>query len=350
MGAYIMHQANTYYMHPTDTYLMHHGVKGMRWGIRRYQRPDGTRTAAGKAQAKINSPEFKRKAVKAAKIAAVIGVAYATHKVANNPAMIKVGKDLLSNVLKNSGGLKASVINSAEFKAASAVGKVAGKAIKKIGSDDFVSTVTGIGAMAGAASVLRSQIKDLKKKPEGDAFDKAVGYTQKVSAIGESMNTLAKGPKRASTSNTSTTSNSSDNGKEHTATLKGGVTVRTTRHMGSEEWRRVREYKQSHPGLDTKSILDEFGWLHPDEVRHGGIKNKNQSKSGNGQLMKDPSTGKTVRTKSPLKLKDLSRIDDYRKSHPNKTLTDALNDLDMLDKEYVKHSSSMIGWRFATRL
>jgi hypothetical protein len=34
--------------------LYHHGIKGQRWGIRRYQNPDGTLTAEGRARAKAD--------------------------------------------------------------------------------------------------------------------------------------------------------------------------------------------------------------------------------------------------------------------------------------------------------
>lgn len=30
------------------TYLVHHGIKGQRWGVRRFQKPDGTLTSLGK--------------------------------------------------------------------------------------------------------------------------------------------------------------------------------------------------------------------------------------------------------------------------------------------------------------
>lgn len=31
-----------------NKYLEHHGIKGQKWGVRRYQNPDGSYTAEGK--------------------------------------------------------------------------------------------------------------------------------------------------------------------------------------------------------------------------------------------------------------------------------------------------------------
>lgn len=49
----------------TNNELYHHGVKGMRWGVRRYQNLDGTLTAAGKKRARKQEVKAAKKAAKA---------------------------------------------------------------------------------------------------------------------------------------------------------------------------------------------------------------------------------------------------------------------------------------------
>lgn len=105
-----------------DTTLSHHGIKGQRWGIRRYQNPDGTWTTAGKERygdsdgtsggtaSKSSSSTKKKVAIGVATTAAIVTgtvlTAYLVKKYSGKNLTdiadkVPAGKEVLQDILKS---------------------------------------------------------------------------------------------------------------------------------------------------------------------------------------------------------------------------------------------------------
>lgn len=92
-------------------YLAHHGIKGQRWGVRRFQNGDGTLTLAGKDRYLGDDKTAKRKKVAtgiAVGITATAGAALTVYlvkkfgmkKLPDVSEHIDVGKDAVDSLLK----------------------------------------------------------------------------------------------------------------------------------------------------------------------------------------------------------------------------------------------------------
>lgn len=82
-----------------DLYLAHHGIKGMKWGVRRYQNSDGSYTPQGKARRNKESGKSfngKKAAKIAGTVAGTVAIGAAAYYVQNNPQVVNTVQKLLN--------------------------------------------------------------------------------------------------------------------------------------------------------------------------------------------------------------------------------------------------------------
>ena len=165
-------------------YLMHHGILGQKWGVRRYQNPDGSLTNAGKRHS-------AKKEYKAAKKAYNKNVRKTNSEISKLEGRWNIAKSVENRdaIVSKRNNLKKEYFDLIDKKAAyKSAGKKSEKAVDRAERNVYAKAM---GSMRDSindvygdrkATAVYNHIATKKGKDYADKIEKRIGYTSLVKA------------------------------------------------------------------------------------------------------------------------------------------------------------------------